>query len=115
MHASTKNSYTTNKHTPGHGRRTGRAGVVLVTSGPGCTNLVTPLATANAEGDAVVALAGNAPSVQRYKNTHQGLDNVGVMRPVSKFCAEVPAPECVAEVRGRGKEEEGGLAVTHMR
>src|SRR5215467_8949961 len=35
----------------GIGRMTGRAGVVLVTSGPGCSNLVTGLATANSEGD----------------------------------------------------------------
>lgn len=74
----------TNPHTPpfpplpespsspkGHGRRTGRAGVVLVTSGPGVTNLVTPMATANCEGDPVVALGGNASLTQRYKNTHQ--------------------------------------------
>ena len=35
----------------GLGRLTGKAGVVLVTSGPGCSNLVTGLATANTEGD----------------------------------------------------------------
>jgi acetolactate synthase-1/2/3 large subunit len=37
----------------GVGRMTGKAGVVLVTSGPGCSNLVTGLATANSEGDPV--------------------------------------------------------------
>lgn len=55
----------------GHGRRTGRAGVVLVTSGPGVTNLATALATANCEGDPVVALGGAVPISQRYKATHQ--------------------------------------------
>ena len=35
----------------GIGRMSGRAGVVLVTSGPGCSNLVTGLVTANSEGD----------------------------------------------------------------
>jgi thiamine pyrophosphate-dependent acetolactate synthase large subunit-like protein len=38
----------------GIGRMTGKAGVALVTSGPGCSNLVTGLATANSEGDPVV-------------------------------------------------------------
>ncbi len=35
---------------------TGKAGVALVTSGPGCSNLITGMATANSEGDPVVAL-----------------------------------------------------------
>ena len=42
-----------------------------MTSGPGVTNLVTALATANCEGDPVVALGGNSPLSQRYKRTHQ--------------------------------------------
>lgn len=42
----------------GIGRMTGRAGVVLVTSGPGCANIVSGLATANSEGDPVVAIGG---------------------------------------------------------
>ena len=40
------------------GRITGKAGVALVTSGPGCSNLITGMATANSEGDPVVALGG---------------------------------------------------------
>ena len=40
------------------GRMTGKAGVAIVTSGPGVSNLVTGLATANSEGDPVVALGG---------------------------------------------------------
>ena len=43
----------------GIGRMTGKAGVALVTSGPGCANLVTGLATATSEGDAG-CLANNA-------------------------------------------------------
>src|ERR1700755_244182 len=42
----------------GIGRMTGKAGVALVTSGPGVSNLTTGLATANTEGDPVVALGG---------------------------------------------------------
>ncbi|KAI7836323.1 hypothetical protein COHA_009831 [Chlorella ohadii] len=81
----------------GHGRRTGRAGVVLVTSGPGVTNLTTALATANCEGDPVVALGGNVPVSQRYKATHQGLDNVAIMKPVTKYAVEVPCADSISE------------------
>src|SRR4029077_16775208 len=42
----------------GIGRMTGKAGVAIATSGPGVSNLVTGLATANSEGDPVVALGG---------------------------------------------------------
>ena len=42
----------------GIGRMTGKAGVAIATSGPGVSNLVTGLATANSEGNPVVALGG---------------------------------------------------------
>jgi acetolactate synthase-1/2/3 large subunit len=46
----------------GVGRMTGKAGVALVTSGPGASNLTTGLATANTKGDPVVALGALWPS-----------------------------------------------------
>lgn len=82
----------------GLGRITGKAGVVLVTSGPGCTNLVTGLATANTEGDPIVALGGAAPVAQRLKQTHQSLDSVAMCRPVTKFAAEIDSVDAVSEV-----------------
>ncbi|MFX9081384.1 thiamine pyrophosphate-binding protein, partial [Acinetobacter baumannii] len=45
----------------GMGKMTGRAGVCLVTSGPGATNLVTGFATANSEGMPVVGFGGTVP------------------------------------------------------
>src|SRR5271170_6480866 len=45
----------------GVGRMTGKAGVVLVTSGPGVANLATGLATATSEGDPIVAIGGAVP------------------------------------------------------
>src|ERR1700758_4428943 len=42
----------------GIGRMTGKAGVAIATSGPGVSNLVTGLATANTEGDPVIGLGG---------------------------------------------------------
>ena len=81
----------------GIGRMTGKAGVVLVTSGPGCANLVTGLATATSEGDPVLALGGAVPVSQRLKQTHQTLDTVSLFRPVTKFSAEVDSPSAISE------------------
>lgn len=82
----------------GMGRITGKAGVALVTSGPGCSNLVTGLATATSEGDPIVAIGGAGPSSQRLKQLHQSLDTVTLFRPITKYSAEIDAPGSVAEV-----------------
>jgi acetolactate synthase I/II/III large subunit len=82
----------------GLGKLTGKAGVCLVTSGPGCTNLVTGFATATAEGMPVVGLGGAVPRSQRLKQVHQSLDTVSLFKPVTKYSAEVDAPEAIGEV-----------------
>ncbi|HYZ85341.1 MAG TPA: acetolactate synthase AlsS [Bryobacteraceae bacterium] len=82
----------------GIGRMTGRAGVALVTSGPGCSNLVTGLATANSEGDPIVAIGGAVPLADRLKQIHQSMDTVSLFRPITKFSVEVDSPESVSEV-----------------
>lgn len=82
----------------GVGRMTGKAGVAIVTSGPGVSNLVTGLATANSEGDPVVALGGAVAVADRLKPLHQTLDSVGLCRPVTKYSAEIDSPAGTAEV-----------------
>jgi len=82
----------------GIGRLTGRAGVAIATSGPGVSNLTTGLATANSEGDPMVALGGSVATSQSLKQIHQTLQAVSVMKPVTKFCAEVGSPESIGEV-----------------
>jgi len=82
----------------GIGRMTEKAGVALVTSGPGCSNLVTGLATANSEGDPVVAIGGAVPVADRLKQLHQSMDTVSLFRPVTKFSAEIDSPDSVSEV-----------------
>ncbi|WP_331458452.1 acetolactate synthase AlsS, partial [Terracidiphilus gabretensis] len=82
----------------GIGRLTGRAGVAIATSGPGVSNLATGLATANSEGDPVVALGGSVPTSQSLKQVHQALQAVSVLKPVTKFCAEVGSSESIGEV-----------------
>ena len=82
------------------GRLTGKAGVALVTSGPGCANLVTGLATATSEGDPVVALGGAVKRADSLKITHQSMDTVSIFRPITKFSAEVTASAALSEVLG---------------
>ena len=93
----------------GIGRMTGKAGVALATSGPGVSNLVTGLATANAEGDPMVALGGAVATGESLKRIHQTMDSVSICRPVTKFSAAVSGPEGVAEVISNAfRAAEGG-------
>ena len=82
----------------GIGRMTGKAGVALVTSGPGVSNLATGLVTANSEGDPIVALGGAAAVADRLKSVHQNLDSVSLCKSVTKYSAEIDSPVATAEV-----------------
>jgi acetolactate synthase-1/2/3 large subunit len=82
----------------GIGRMTGKAGVALVTSGPGASNLVTGFATATSEGDPVVGIGGSVPVADRLKQLHQSMDTVDLFRPVTKFSAEIDSPSAISEV-----------------
>ncbi|MBV8642271.1 MAG: acetolactate synthase AlsS [Verrucomicrobia bacterium] len=82
----------------GIGRMTGKAGVAIATSGPGVSNLVTGLATANSEGDPVVALGGAVATSEMLKQLHQSMDAVSICKPVTKFSATVAASDAVGEV-----------------
>ena len=98
------------------GRLTGTPGVVLVTSGPGTTNLATGLLTANTEQDPVVALCGAVNRKDRLKRTHQSMDAAALLRTVTKFTGEVNDPENVAETivgafRAALSEPRGAAAV----
>ncbi|WP_308149974.1 acetolactate synthase AlsS [Spiroplasma sp. AdecLV25b] len=79
------------------GRITGKAGVVLVTSGPGASNLATGLVTANAEGDPIVAIAGNVQRQDRLKRTHQSMNNAALFAPITKFSKEVIHQDNISE------------------
>src|ERR1700744_1014587 len=82
----------------GIGRMTGKAGVAIATSGPGVSNLVTGLATANSEGDPVVALGGAVATSEALKQLHQTMDAVSICKPITKFSATVSASDTIAEV-----------------
>jgi acetolactate synthase I/II/III large subunit len=93
------------------GRLTGTPGVVLVTSGPGTSNLATGLVTATTEQDPVVAICGAVPRAQRLKHTHQSMDAAGLLGTVTKFVGEVDAPDDVSETLANAFR----LAATHPR
>jgi acetolactate synthase I/II/III large subunit len=82
----------------GIGRMTGKAGVAVATSGPGVSNLTTGLATANSEGDPVVALGGAVATEEALKQIHQTMDAVSLLKPVTKYSVTVGAPDQVSEV-----------------
>ena len=55
----------------GYARATGKVGVVIATSGPGATNLVTGIATAYLDSIPIVAITGNVPSYQLGTDSFQ--------------------------------------------
>lgn len=79
------------------GRLTGVPGVVLVTSGPGTSNLATGLLTATTEQDPVVALCGAVSRPDRLKRTHQSMDAAALLAAVTKSAGEVSHPDNVPE------------------
>src|SRR4051812_15250019 len=81
-----------------YGRLTGRAGVCLGTLGPGATNLITPVADAFLDRAPLVALTGQADTERMHKESHQYVDLVRLMRPITKWNAQVSSPEIIPEV-----------------
>ncbi len=68
----------------GYARATGKVGVCLVTSGPGATNAVTGLATANMDGIPMVCISGQVPSHMIGNDAFQEADTTGITRAVTK-------------------------------
>jgi acetolactate synthase-1/2/3 large subunit len=68
----------------GYAKATGKAGVVLVTSGPGMTNIVTGLADAFMDSVPLVAITGQVSTSLIGNDAFQEADNVGISRPCTK-------------------------------
>jgi len=81
-----------------YGRLTGKAGVCLATLGPGATNLVTGLADANMDRAPVVAIIGQGSTKRLHKESHQNMDSVAMMRPISKWAQTILAADNITEV-----------------
>jgi acetolactate synthase-1/2/3 large subunit len=81
-----------------YGRLTGRAGVCLGTLGPGATNLVTAVADAFLDRAPLVALTGQGDLERMHKESHQYIDTVQVMQPITKWNARLSDPAIIPEV-----------------
>lgn len=68
----------------GYARTTGKVGVVIATSGPGATNIVTGIATAYLDSIPIVAICGNVPTSQIGSDSFQEIDITGVTLPITK-------------------------------
>ena len=68
----------------GYARSTGKPGVVLVTSGPGATNVVTPLTDALMDSIPLVCITGQVPTHLIGNDAFQECDTVGITRPCTK-------------------------------
>ncbi|RIK96135.1 MAG: acetolactate synthase 3 large subunit [Proteobacteria bacterium] len=68
----------------GYARSTGKPGVVLVTSGPGATNMVTPLTDALMDSIPLVCISGQVPTHLIGNDAFQECDTVGITRPCTK-------------------------------
>ncbi|GAC1319381.1 MAG: acetolactate synthase large subunit [Thermoleophilaceae bacterium] len=81
-----------------YGRLTGQAGVCLGTLGPGAMNLVTAVADAYLDRAPLVALTGQSDLERMHKESHQYIDIVRVMRPITKWNARLNDPRIIPEV-----------------
>ena len=68
----------------GYARATGKTGVVIATSGPGATNLVTGIATAYLDSIPLVAITGNVRNSMIGRDSFQEIDITGITLPITK-------------------------------
>ncbi|MGH4009785.1 MAG: acetolactate synthase large subunit [Pseudonocardiaceae bacterium] len=85
----------------GYAQATGRVGVCMATSGPGATNLVTPIADAHMDSVPIVAITGQVPRASIGSDAFQEADICGITMPITKhnFLVTDPAeiPRAIAE------------------
>ncbi len=81
----------------GYARATGKVGVVIATSGPGATNLVTGIATAYIDSIPLVAITGNVPNSVIGTDGFQEIDITGVTLPITKHNYFVGCVEDLAD------------------
>uniref|UniRef100_A0AAU2VIH7 Acetolactate synthase n=1 Tax=Streptomyces sp. NBC_00003 TaxID=2903608 RepID=A0AAU2VIH7_9ACTN len=80
----------------GYARATGRVGVCIATSGPGATNLVTPLANAYMDSTPIVAITGQVPGPLLGTSAFQEVDICRIACPITKRTFQVTRPDDIA-------------------
>ena len=82
----------------GYARSTGRVGVCFATSGPGCTNLVTGIATAYMDSSPIVCITCNVGTSLLGKDSFQEVDITGITMPITKCNYLVRSVDELADV-----------------
>lgn len=80
----------------GYARATGRTGVAFATSGPGATNLVTAIATAQMDSVPVVFITGQVARKYLGKQSFQEANVVDIVKPITKYAAQIKNVEDIA-------------------
>src|ERR671914_95464 len=81
----------------GYAQATGRVGVCMATSGPGATNLVTPIADAFMDSVPLVAVTGQVPRPVIGNDAFQEADIIGITMPITKHNSKVMDPDAISE------------------
>ncbi len=82
----------------GYARATGKAGVVIATSGPGATNLITGIATANIDSIPLVCITCQVNLPQLGKDSFQEADISGITTPITKHNFMIKTPQLLPEI-----------------
>ncbi|HEV7888751.1 MAG TPA: acetolactate synthase [Acidimicrobiales bacterium] len=85
----------------GMAKLTRRPGVAALTAGPGVTNAISPVATAQSTGSPLVVLGGRAAAGKWGQGSLQEFDHIPLMTPITKFAATAGATDDIAGVVGR--------------
>lgn len=86
----------------GYGRVSRKSGVCFATSGPGATNILTGIATAQADSSPMVAVTGQVPTHMIGRDAFQESDIIGMANPVVKYAFQPLRPEEVPEAVVKG-------------
>ena len=86
----------------GFGRVSRKAGVCFATSGPGATNILTGLATANADSAPMVAVTGQVPVAMIGRDAFQESDIIGMSNPCVKYAFQPRLPQEIPEMVKKG-------------
>jgi len=101
-----------------YGHLTGKPGVCLSTLGPGATNLMTGVASANMDHAPLVAILGQASTHRLHKESHQNMDAISMYKPVCKWASSIRdasvIPESIAKAFKLARSNKPGATVLEL-
>ncbi|MDR2544233.1 MAG: acetolactate synthase large subunit [Methanobrevibacter sp.] len=82
----------------GYARASGKVGVCVTTSGPGATNMITGIATANIDSSPVIAISGQVATGLIGNDAFQEVDMIGITMPITKHNYQPNTPEMIPSI-----------------